>query len=137
MTHQASRLCQDYVVVPGFSEKDHSEIQIAVRIPLLAQNCKRIFQTGNRLPYDDPPPDYIEKPIDSQSYVDDLLQKHQLDKAFDYWCVIAQKFLLSIPQSTKDGVMYDHGNYRGKVRFQKQNFPKVQMESLKIYIAVA
>jgi exonuclease III len=125
MTHQSSRLCQDYVVVPGFSEKDHSEIQIAVRIPLLAQNCKRIFQTGNRLPYDDPPPDYIEKPIDSQSYVDDLLQKHQLDKAFDYWCVIAQKFLLSIPQSTKDGVMYDHGNYRGKVRFQKQNlFPK-------------
>ena len=38
MNSQASSLCQDYKVIPGFNARDHSEIQITLRMPLLAQH---------------------------------------------------------------------------------------------------
>ena len=60
MNSQASSRCQHYQTLTGFNVRDHSEIQVTLRIPLLAQHRHKMFPAGNEFHYDPPPVGYQE-----------------------------------------------------------------------------
>ena len=126
MNSQAGSRCQHYQTLTGFNVRDHSEIQVTLRIPLLAQHRHKIFPAGNEFHYDPPPVGYQEHhPVKIPQCILDQIDKHDIDAAFQAWCSLAQQYLCMIPQTTEHGVSYDTGDSRGRVRIQRQVvFPK-------------
>lgn len=64
------------------------------------------------------------------------MQLNNIDQAFETWCKIAQNYLRIIPKTKANGQkIFDAGNSRGRVLFQKQcRYPKqVRAHSLNIH----
>lgn len=118
--------------------KDHSEVVVDISMPISSQ-CRYIPIQPNShydAPYDIPDRTYEPPRFPIDPDISRLLQLNDVDQACETWCKIAQNYLRIIPRTKANGQkIYDTGNSRGRVLFQKQcRYPKqVHAHSLNIH----